>query len=141
MNNAVIVSAICLNLAILLQTIRAFLFIPIAWLLWIGIVFAATDAIVELIDILVERRRRANLGGLSTAEYAIHVNAAGLRFAALALIFVAKPVEAWSLSTPTLLEPSYPSWLTWLIFNIIPGGFVAALAHVWLMRADARTRA
>ncbi len=175
MNNTVAVSAICLNLAILLgsvdgvyfhlwkyrlfkwkesrpehmlHTARAFLFIPIAWLLfgknyggwllWIGVAFASADAIVELIDILIERRSRASLGGLSTAEYAIHVNATGLRFASLALIFVAKPVEAWSLSSPTLLDPAYPSWLTWLMLNTIPGSSIAALAHVWLMRSKYR---
>lgn len=172
MNHLVIASAVCLNLAVLLgsvdglyfhlwkyrlfkwkesrfehllHTVRAFLFIPIAWLLfgknyggwrlWVGIVFASVDAIVELIDILVERRSRANLGGLSTAEYAIHVNATGLRFVALALIFVAKPAEAWSLTAPTLLEPPYPPWLTWLMLNTIPGGLIAALAHLWLLRA------
>lgn len=171
MNHAIIVSAICLNLAIilgsvdgvyfhlwkyrlfkweesrfehLLHTVRAFLFVPIAWLLfgrnyggwllWVGVVAAAADAVVELIDILVERRSRVRFGGLSTAEYAVHINATGLRFAALALIFVAKPIEAWSLTAPTLLEPSYPPWLTWLMLNTIPGGLIGALAHVWLMR-------
>jgi hypothetical protein len=34
-----------------------------------------------------------------------------------------------------LFEPPYPSWLTWLMLNAIPGGLAAALAHVWLMRA------
>jgi hypothetical protein len=172
MNHLVIAAAICLGLAVLLgsvdglyfhlwkyrlfkwqesrfehllHTIRAFLFIPIVWLLfgknygglwlWVGVTFAAGDAVIELIDVLVERRSRTNLGGLSTGEYAIHVNSTGLRLAALALIFAAKPVEAWGLTAPTLLDPPYPSWLSWLMLNMIPGSLVAALAHVWLMRS------
>jgi hypothetical protein len=175
MSHTVIVAAICLNLAILLgsvdgvyfhlwkyrlfkwkesrfehllHTVRAFLFIPIAWLLfgqnyggwllWVGIMLASADAIVELLDILIERRSRVKLGGLSPAEYAIHVNATGLRFAALALIFVAKPVEAWDLSGPLLLNPPYPSWLAWLMLNTIPGSLIAGLAHLWLMKPKYR---
>lgn len=175
MNHLVIAAAICLGLAVLLgsvdglyfhlwkyrlfkrkesrfehllHAIRAFLFIPIVWLLfgknyggfwlWVGVTFAAIDAVVELIDVLVERRSRASLGGLSTGEYAIHVNSTGLRLAALALIFAAKPVEAWSLASPTILAPAYPSWLSWMTLNIIPGSLIAAFAHVWLMRAKYR---
>ncbi len=132
----------------LLHTIRAFLSIPAGWLLfgknyggwllWVGVIFASADAVVELIDTLIERRSRADLGGLSTAEYAVHINATGLRFAALALVFVAKPVESWSLSSPTLLDPPYPSWLTWLILTSIPGSLIGAFAHVWLMRSKYR---
>jgi hypothetical protein len=172
MNHLVIAAAVCLSLAVLLgsvdglyfhlwkyrlfkwkgsrfehllHTIRAFLFIPIAWLLfgknyggfwlWVGVTFAAVDAVIELIDVLVERRSRTSLGGLSTGEYAIHVNSTGLRLAALALIFAAKPVEAWSLASPVILAPAYPSWLSWLILNLIPGSLLAALAHAWLMRS------
>jgi hypothetical protein len=61
-----------------------------------------------------------------------------LRFAALVLIFVAKPAEAWSLNAPALLEPPYPSWLTWMILSLIPGGLIGALAHLWLMQSKFR---
>lgn len=104
-----------------------------------GVVGALADAVFELIDVLIERRSRVMFGGLSTAEHAIQVNATGLRFAALALIFVAKPIEAWSLSSPVSLATPYPSWLTWLMLNTIPGSLIGALIHAWLMRSKYRT--
>lgn len=178
MNRLVVASTICINLAVLLgmvdgiyyhlwkyrlfgrsesrfehvlHTVRAFLFLPIFWLLygenyggwalWLGVFFVAADSIVELIDVLIERRSRADIGGLSTGEYAIHVNATALRLAALALIFAAKPVEAWSLTAPLVLSPSYPSWVNWFALNSVPAGLIGVLAHLWLMREKYRVTA
>ncbi len=131
-----------------LHTTRAFLFAPIYWLLygrnfggwmlWLGVLMFTTDAIVETIDVLVENRSRRNLGGLSTGEYAIHVNATGLRLASTALILASKPVAAWSLSSPTLIEPAYPEWLAWLALLIGGASVIGGIQHLWLMRAKYR---
>jgi hypothetical protein len=133
-----------------LHTIRAFLFIPIVWLLfgknyggwllWAGVLMAAADTIVELLDVFCEMKSRAGIGGLSTGEYAIHLNATGLRFVALTLILLAKPASAWELNAPWEIAPEYPSWVTWLALNSIPGGLLGGLLHVWLMRARYRVR-
>ncbi|HEX8999432.1 MAG TPA: hypothetical protein VGB07_06005 [Blastocatellia bacterium] len=132
-----------------LHTIRAFLFAPIVWLLfgwnsggwllWLGVLAFAIDSIVELIDVLVENRSRAKLGGLSTGEYAIHVNATGLRIAAVALALAAKPVAAWSLDSPSLIEPDFPAWLSWLMFCVVGGSVIGGVQHLWLLRAKPQT--
>lgn len=131
-----------------LHTIRAFLFAPIiwllfgrnygGWLLWLGVLVFAVDAIVELIDVLVENRSRAKMGGLSTGEYAIHINATGLRIAAIALVLAAKPLPAWTLSSPSLIEPDYPAWLGWLALLVAGGSLIGGAQHLWLMRAKYR---
>lgn len=132
-----------------LHTIRAFLFAPIVWLLfgrnyggwllWLGVLAFAIDSIVELIDVLVENRSRAKLGGLSTGEYAIHVNATGLRIAAVALALASKPVAAWSLVSPVLLEPGFPAWLGWLMLCIVAGSVIGGVQHLWLLRTKPQT--
>ncbi len=175
MDQLVIAAVICLNLALLLGTVdglyyhlwkyklygraetryehklhtaRAFLFIPIVWLLfgknyggwllWVGVLAAAADLIVELFDVFCEIKSRASIGGLSTGEYAIHINATALRFAALALLVAAKPAFAWQLGTPLEIAPAYPHWVTWLAFNAIPGSLFAGALHLWLLRQKYR---
>lgn len=177
MNHLVIVAVICLNLVILLgtvdglyfhlwkyrlygrteslyehklHTIRAFLFIPMVWLLfgknygglwlWSGVLVVAVDLVVELMDVLCEIKSRAGIGGLSTSEYLVHVNATGLRFVALALILAAKPLSAWGLSAPLETDPAYPLWVTWLALSTIPGSVIGGALHLWLMQARYRRR-
>ena len=133
----------------LLHTIRAFLFAPIVWLLfgrnyggwllWLGVLAFAIDSVVELIDVLVENRSRAKLGGLSTGEYAIHVNATGLRIAAVALVLAAKPVAAWSLASPVLLEPGFPVWLSWSMLCVVVSSVIGGVQHLWLLRTKPQT--
>ena len=103
-------------------------------MLWLGVLAFAADAIVETIDVLVENRSRRNLGGLSTGEYAIHINATGLRLASTALILAAKPFAAWSFSSPTLIEPAYPEWLAWLALLVVGTSLIGGIQHLWLMR-------
>jgi len=128
-----------------LHTIRAFLFAPIVWLLfgrnyggwllWLGVLAFAVDSVVELIDVLVENRSRAKLGGLSTGEYAIHVNATGLRIAAVALILAAKPPFAWASSSDLLVEQAYPAWVSCGALLTAGGSLIGGVQHLWLLRS------
>ncbi len=129
-----------------LHTVRAFLFAPIVWLLfgrnyggwllWLGILAFVADAIVETIDVLIENRSRAKLGGLSTGEYAIHVNATGFRLVAIALVLAAKPFSAWNLSSSALLDPDYPAWLGWMALLVAGGSLIGGFQHIWLMKPE-----
>jgi hypothetical protein len=123
-----------------LHTIRAVLFIPLVWLLfgknyggvwlWAGVLIALADTVIEWLDMWCEIKGRAALGGLSTGEYMTHLNASGLRLAALILILLAKPHTAWGLSAPLEQLPAYPQWLTWFAFSVIPGSLCAAILHI-----------
>jgi len=133
-----------------LHAARAFLLAPIlwllfgqnygGWLLWLGILFFAADTVVELIDVLIENRSRAKFGGLTTGEYAIHVNATALRVAGVALILAAKPATAWSFSSVVTLEPDHPVWLAWLIMFVAAKSLIGGIQHLWLMSQSATTR-
>lgn len=133
-----------------LHAARAFLLAPILWLLfgqnyggwflWLGILFFAADTVVELIDVLIENRSRAKFGGLTTGEYALHVNATALRVTGIALILAAKPATAWNLSSATALEPHHPAWLSWLVVIVAAGSLIGGIQHLWLMNQSATTR-
>lgn len=130
-----------------LHTARAFLFAPIAyfiywrdfsgWPLLLGILFVALDLLCEAVDVLVERRARARLGGVSSAEALVHVMATGFRMASLGFILATKPAGSWT--TLAGLERPYP-----LLVRIAGGLFLASslwggLSMLWLTRAAPRT--
>lgn len=127
-----------------LHTLRAILFPLILYLLfaknfggillWIGVLLAVIDLVIGMQDIFAEKNSRQELGGLSSFEYFIHVCANSIHVTYLTLIVIAKPVSAWSLSSPTLLPEPYPS-LMWTVFVLmVPGAVIGAALHVWLMR-------
>jgi hypothetical protein len=102
----------------LIHTVRAFVFVPIALLffafdargpaLLTGLALVALDLGLEAIDILVEKRSRAGIGGISSAESAVHVFASAFRMAALAFVLGAKPLSHFLPSTPSALQPASP---------------------------------
>ena len=91
----------------------AFLMVPLAyflyyqnfggWALWAGVFFVVAALSTELLDVFSENDSRASIGGLSTQEYALHVVLTILKVASFAFMFAAKPADAWSLSSPTVL--------------------------------------
>lgn len=126
-----------------LHTIRAFLFVPIVFFLfyknfgglalWLGVFFIFLDLIVEIMDVLDENQSRAALGGLSPVEYLIHILATMLRTAFIVLALAAKPLSAWNLSSPVILEEQF-SFAEFAAFNLMPGNILAGILHLWLMR-------
>jgi hypothetical protein len=105
-----------------LHTIHAGLFPVIIALLFLKPVFGAAvsviaiDLAVELMDIVCERGSRATLGGLSTAEYAVHAIAIGAFAAGVALALAAKE------ETTALIR-------MWAI-AMIAGGIAMTAVHV-----------
>lgn len=132
-----------------LHTIRAFLFVPIVFLLfarnfagaliWVALIVILADLVVEMLDVVSEKDSRAGMGGLSTAEYATHIVATTLRVAALGLILAAKPAPAWDFAAPIVADEDYPAMVRFTALNIIASSLIGGALHVWLMRKKYRT--
>src|SRR5688572_14432230 len=88
-----------------LHTMRAWLAVPTIVLLYLlepsaPVLFAAAgvvlaDQVVLVLDLIEERDSRSSMGGLSHAEYMIHVGANGLHGVALALALASAPLDRW----------------------------------------------
>ncbi len=65
-------------------------------LLLLGLTLLFVDLILEVIDILVEKKSRENLGGISPGETLCHVFATGCRLLALGFIISTKPMESFT---------------------------------------------
>jgi hypothetical protein len=125
-----------------LHTARALLFPPILLglfalptggvLLWAAIAAAALDLGAGLWDVAIERDSRAQLGGLGTVEYVVHVAVSMLHAGALALVLAARPAAAWSLAAPPMLDTPMPGFGPALAWNLLPGAVLLGLLHVWL---------
>jgi hypothetical protein len=109
-------------------------------LLWLALGLAALDTVLEAWDTFEEPRSRETLGGLSRAEALLHVVLVTLRSASLALVLVAQPAGAWSLTAGVPAAP-IPAWQTLLVFQaLLPGAVAVALLHVALALGFAPAR-
>lgn len=123
------------------HTLRAVLFIPttilIYWvgmkglLLWAAILVLALDLITEIVDVLSERASRAQLGGLPSGEYLVHIMLTTLRVTALVLAFAALPPEAWSLNSLAAITP--PDFAKLIAMQALPGAVLVAGLHIYLI--------
>ena len=64
-----------------------------------------------------------------------------LRVGVLSLILAAKPTDVWSFSSLPLLDESYPALTVFVGWNLVPGGIIVALVHIWLLRPKYRASA
>lgn len=120
----------------------AFLMVPVAyllffqnfggWALWAGVGAVAAALGTELLDVFSENDSRATLGGLSTAEYALHVVLTILKVAAFVFIFASKPVAAWSLSSPAVLG-TYGFMGEMIAIKVMIGSFAVGVLHLVLL--------
>ena len=123
------------------HTLRAVLFVPLLptlflWetggvLLWAGLFLLVLDQALELADMILEKDSRADLGGLSTGEYVLHVTISTARGVSLALTLAARPAEAWSLAAPAVLG-ALPGFAAFVAWQSLPGAVLGAALHVWL---------
>lgn len=125
-----------------LHTARAVLFPPVLLglfalptggvFLWAAIAAAALDLAAGLWDVAIERASRAQLGGLGTAEYMVHIAVSMAHSGALALALAARPAAAWSLAAPPLLDAPMPGLSAALAWALLPGAVILGALHVWL---------
>jgi hypothetical protein len=100
-------------------------------LLWSGVALVAADLTVSVFDMLSERESRADLGGLSTAEYVLHMAIMSARGVALALTLGARPAAAWMPDAPWVLGPMSGIAAT-IAWQALPGTVAIAALHIWL---------
>ncbi|MGD9629363.1 MAG: hypothetical protein AB7V18_08970 [Pyrinomonadaceae bacterium] len=125
-----------------LHMLFAFLMVPVGfflyyqnfsgWALWAGVFFVLAALATELADVFSENDSRASIGGLSTAEYSLHVILTILKVASFAFLFASKPVEAWSLSSATV-QGSYGTLAESMALQVMIGSFVVGLLHLALL--------
>jgi phosphatidylglycerophosphate synthase len=131
-----------------LHTARSFLFAPLVFLLfyaefsglllWLAVALIGIDLIIEMIDVVSERDSRADLGGLTSAEYAAHVAATVFRVAALILALAAKSPSAWEMTSSVAAgEVSFYSKM--IAINVINGNLIVAFLHCLLMSSKFRS--
>jgi hypothetical protein len=129
-----------LTAALFLATLPAlFLWETGGWLLWAGVALFALELVVSLFDMGIERRSRADLGGLSTLEYILHVVVTSARGAAVALALAARPSAAWSWSAPAVVG-ALPGFAAAVAWQALPGAVLAAALHVWLCTSTGVSR-
>lgn len=112
-----------------IHTLRAFLFVPIVYFLfarnsvgldlWIGIGFVVIDLIAEIFDVLVEKKSRETLGGVSPVEALVHILATSCRVCAILLILVTKDSLSFSLQYSGVGEMDYPVSLKLFSYGFI----------------------
>lgn len=120
----------------------AFLMVPVAyllfyqnfggWALWAGVAAVAAALGTELLDVFSENDSRSSIGGLSTAEYALHVVLTILKVAAFAFIFASKPLAAWNLSSPAVLG-SYGFMGEMIAVKVMIGSLAVGVLHLVLL--------
>ena len=134
-----------------LHTVRAWLILPTVLFLYLlepagpllvaAAVAVAADLVVLLLDLLAEQHSRRKLGGLSHAEYMVHVASNGLHSVAVALAFASRPLDAWTTVSSPLTLSALPPAAHWLVSCILVMALGGAIQHVLLLRAPSFARA
>lgn len=97
--------------------------------LWVGVVLLLADQVLEVMDMLEEKRSRQALGGLSTGEYGAHGAVITVRAVAIALALILRPAEAWVTTVSTFDAGA----VAWVGRQLVAGSVVAAVVHVALL--------
>lgn len=134
----------------LIHTIRAFVFAPIAILLFVvnssgpllflAIGLALADLVLEYYDIMLERDARAPIGGVPGTETVLHVFASSAKLAAVALSLAAKPLVSFSLTAPIIASENLPTPMRLIGFLFAVGSFLGGVASVAMTRTTAQHR-
>lgn len=135
----------------IIHAIRSFLFSPIALLffvidsrgglLWLAIGLVMVDLVLETIDVLVEKESRRKIGGISSAESAVHVLATGFKTASLAFVMGAKPMLAWSLTSVMAAKWSQQPTILVLVGSVFAiSTFIGGVSHLVMLRLPGEGR-
>lgn len=131
----------------LLHTLRAFLMMPVLWLLYVNparglwlylaLTLVIIDMVVMVADTLIEYQSRAHLGGLSRGEYTVHLISNSLHMIAIALAFSSLPFAAWQINQATSLNITQPPLVKWIATTILFFTTIATLQHILLINPTA----
>lgn len=128
----------------LLHTIRALLFPPLLYFLYlspgpagflVGVVLVLADVLTLGADAYLEKDSRAFMGGLPRWEYILHLFVNGLHFASIAVWLLLKVRLT---ATGPVLVPMLPATdgyrlLVSLAWNLLPGAVVLGIVHLLLL--------
>lgn len=127
----------------LLHSLRALLIIPTifllytlpcqGWQLYLALGLVLIDLVLMVIDVLVEYKSRANLGGLTRAEYTIHMIANSLHMIAITLAFASRPMDYWQLSYSGLVKFSPPEFIKTIASVFVVTTTLGAIHHLLLL--------
>ncbi|MDA9950981.1 hypothetical protein N9D31_00265 [Oligoflexaceae bacterium] len=113
-----------------------FTFDSSGWLLWLAVLLVALDSVALVLDLLEEEKSRKDIGGLSRAEYLIHVLANGFHFTWVALILASKDSADWALDGGIVGDASTA---TAVISGVIAlGGVLGAIDHSVRLKRQVR---
>jgi hypothetical protein len=104
-------------------------------LLGLAAALSAATVAVELADVFCERDSRRDLGGLTSAEYAMHFLMSGLRMGFIGAFFAGASLGEFAAPASLESQPLGVALCGW--FMVVPGVAVAAL-HVALAFAGRR---
>ena len=107
-------------------------------LLWAGIAVMLLDLLMLLVDVLEEPGSRASMGGLPGREYALHVLLTATHIASVSLLLAARPVAAFSLDAPLVASEVWPSLVSVVAVNLLPGSVLVAAVHLFLLAQPGR---
>jgi hypothetical protein len=127
----------------LLHSIRALLLVPTilflyvvasqGWQLYLALGLVIIDLVVMVADVLIEYKSRASLGGLTSAEYTVHMVANSLHMMAITLAFASRPLEYWQLNYNAALGFSIPEIIKTLSTILIITTSFGAIQHLLLL--------
>jgi len=110
--------------------IGLFLFDIKGWLYGVILILALIDLIVQIMDMWEEKEARIRFGGLSSAEYILHVTLTSLHSSMLLLYLIAKPTGSlYFYDTQIVLSQNF----TYLVaMNLLPGTIFVSILH-WIL--------
>lgn len=127
----------------LLHSIRALLLIPTilllyvlpcqGWQLYLALGLVIADLVAMVADVLIEYRSRASLGGLTNAEYTVHMVANSLHMMAITLAFASRPLEYWQLNHNSTLSFSPPELIKTFSIILMLTTIFGAIQHFLLL--------
>jgi len=127
------------------HTLRAIIFPAMVYFLfvaqdnviffYVGLALVAADIVVLGVDAYMEKDSRTFMGGLPRWEYILHLFVNGFHFASIAVFLVIKLqiTEDGLTITPTLYQYENFKIFHLIVTNLIPGGILLALLHVFII--------
>lgn len=112
------------------QLVGLFMFGIEGWLFGLVLFLAMVDLFVQILDMWEEKGARARFGGLSSAEYILHVTLTSLHSSMLLVYLISKPNASNFLGKTQIVYSQ--NWHSIVASNLLPGAILVALLHLIL---------